>query len=346
MKLLVGAVTWVKSHIAVSLIIFLIISGCIAMIIVRNNKGNENDNNNKKEFIIQDGTYSCELMYNGKSIKNADVIEEYKNKLESFDSSLNFGSTEQFKEAILEYFDSVYIVKNNDIVSLNIYVDGEYRELYLYNINDKKFSVGNTKNDTEDEYVDFSEKVLNKFLSVEQTENSFIYKNFGSTLVYPSIYNNSLLSGKTFDLNDYEYLFPGDLVCNKKIDSNNNKSHDNDEKSKDDFLYEQYAGKYIGVGSDNASKSYIELLNDKTAYVNINYCEGWSLYKGMYYFTTAEYTGETEIYITSLTPYDGISIDVPDALFFSVDGNKLFTLIGYLGSNNFDCSVSTDFVKQ
>ena len=44
--------------------------------------------------------------------------------------------------------------------------------------------------------------------------------------------------------------------------------------------------------------------------------------------------------------YNGETISVPEAFFFSVDGNTLFTEIGYLGTNNFDCGVSTDFIEQ
>lgn len=149
-------------------------------------------------------------------------------------------------------------------------------------------------------------------------------------------------------INEEEIKKDSSVIENATTTQNNNESNElqNIEQSNNDSQHNTYVGKYTGVGSDAASKSYIEILDNNVAYVNINHCEGWSLYKGEYYFGTAEYTGEDEIYINKLSIIDGDTIDVPDTMVFSIDNNKLFTLIGFLGSNNFDCAVQTDFIKN
>ena len=347
MKIFLGIISFIKTHITISIITCVVIVSSVTTILVLNH-----DNNKTSESkTLKDGKYRCEIMHNGKSLNDDNTLSEYKNEFEKYDSSIKLMNDEEFRNGINSLFETSYIEKNNDTVSLYLSIDGKNYEYFKYDIKSKKFKLNKDLNSENDkEAYNNMEKILNDFLTIEQTKESFTYKNYGLILLYPILYNNKVLNGES---RDFEYdSFPGDLVCSKKISNNefntekSNETNELNTEKKDNTLYDQYAGKYIGTGSETASESYIELLSDGTAKVNINYCGGWSLYTGKYYFTTAEYTGETEIYINQLSIYNGETISVPEAFFFSVDGNTLFTEIGYLGTNNFDCGVSTDFIKQ
>lgn len=368
MKIFLSIISFIKTHIIISLITCAVVISGVTTILVFNNA----NSNKKNEFkTLNDGKYSCEIMYNGKSLNNDSILSEYKKEFEKYDSSLKTINLEDFKNGLNTTFGTSYIEKKNDTVSLYISIDGKTYKYFIYDIKNKKFSLNKDLSSEDDEEAfNNIEIILNDLVTIEETKDSFTYKNYGSILLYPTLYNNKVLNGESRDF-EYKYSFPGDLVCGKEILNNESiakkdnetnesnsesidetnepnieKNDETNELSSEKTLYNQYAGKYVGTGSETASESYIELLSDGTAKVNINYCGGWSLYKGKYYFTTAEYTGETEIYINQLSIYNGETISVPEALFFSVDGNKLFTQIGYLGTNNFDCGVSTDFIKQ
>ena len=338
MKVFFGIISFIKTHIMISLITCVVVISSVTTILAFNNT----DSNKKNELkALKDGKYSCEIMYNGKSLNDDNTLSEYKKEFEKYDSSLKIVNLEDFKNGLNTTFETTYIEKKNGTVSLYISIDGKVYKYFIYDIKNKKFSLNKDLSSENDEEVfNNTEIILNDLVTIEQEKDRLTYKNYGSILLYPIIYNNKVLNGEPRDF-EYNYSFPGDLVCSKEISNN-----DLNTEKKDKTLYDQYAGKYVGTGSETASESYIELLSDGTAKVNINYCGGWSLYKGKYYFTTAEYTGETEIYINQLSIYNGETISVPETLFFSVDGNKLFTQIGYLGTNNFDCGVYTDFIKQ
>lgn len=350
MKLL----SWFKVHKLLSIIIAIIVIsvGGISTILLLSRENVPKLNPEANSTTLPDGTYSCELMYNGKSFDDDNVIREWLKKLAIYESSIDIDSINisDFRKGLFDEFGSNnYIVKDDNIVKLYLTADRKEIEYITYDIGKNQFTLN------EELYSDSDgwrrvETILNNSIKVEQTKDSFTYSNFGFILIYPSIYNNAKNNASSDGIVniDYDkYTGLGDLVCKTPIQNKSENSSNENISQQPKDSNEKYLGKYVGTGSGFASESYIELLENNKARVNINYCAGWSLYTGNYGFATTDYTDDDVIiYIDSFSLLDGDKLDMPDSMVFQVDDDKIYTLIGYLGSNNFDCGVSTTLVRK
>ena len=131
------------------------------------------------------------------------------------------------------------------------------------------------------------------------------------------------------------------ILCKDKILEKNVISNSDENKESVKIIE-----KYVGKGSDNASQSYIELYEDESAIVTINNCHGFSRYKAKYYYDTVEYTNEKALVIHEFEILDGDKLDIEYPFYFQYTKDGLFTSWGYIGANQYDCGVSTDFIKE
>lgn len=336
---------WTKKHIVATIIIGVVAVGFL----LNMNSDFSNDNFLNKTFsskTLPNGTYSCELMYNGKSLDDDDVIRAFIQKLATYDSSIDVDKVNisDFRKGLFDEFGTAYIVKENNIVKLNLTNGSHKVEFALYNISNNQFNLSKDWFDTDNENaLNTMETAFNNFVSVKQTKDSFTYGNFGFILIIPTIYNNSknnISSDGTIDIDYTKYTDLGDLVCGSNVNSSNL-----DKPIQEQDSNNKYLGKYIGVAEFLPEMSYIELYNNNKAKLSINNCEGFSIYDATYKIKYDEDLASDMLYITSLTIYDGWKFEMPDTLMFRIEDDELIVLNGYDG-NLFDCSRTTKLVKS
>ncbi|MGM9835094.1 MAG: hypothetical protein ACI31M_04890 [Bacilli bacterium] len=294
-------------------------------------------------------------MYNGKNLNDEKTIKEWINKLSTFDSSLDYNKIdfEELKVGIFDEFGSSYIMKENGVVKLFLINDGNINEYISYSIDNNSFNINKELYNNEDSgALNSIERIFDNSITVSQTNNSFSYNNFGFVFIAPSLYNIALQESNKNPNNDIDlkkiwenidykkYTELGDLVCDTSVSINTI------QETNATNNVNKYVGKYIGSGEGLASYSYIDLWDNGEAYLNINNCRGWSLYKGKYKINKNEYSDEDVIVINSFFIIDGEILNMPEKMTFHAKENKLFTLIGYVDTNRFDCAVDTDFIKR
>lgn len=338
--------TWFKTHMIVTIIIGVVAVGGVttALLLVGGNASKLNPDTNSN--VLPDGTYSCELRYNGKSLNADETIKEWLNKIATYESSINIDNIDisSFRKGLFDEFGSSFIEKENNTLKLNLNNGGKTTEYAIYSFETKTFQLNDKLYDSEsNEALTTMETILNKSLKVKQTKDSIIYENFGFLLIYPFIYNNAKNNGISGEVNiDYDkYTNLGDLVCSSNISS----STDNVSQQPTD-PNEKYLGKYVGTGSSNAKKSYVELFKNNKAQVNINSCGGWTTYNGTYTITKDENEGDDILYIKSFSIWNGEELDMPDTLSFVINDNSLWVFQGYIDNNKFDCAVDDNLVKE
>lgn len=358
MKYILIIGNWIKTHLVVTLIISAVAVGGVTILLLLNNTPKLDSNNSSSDSsnnrddnpfsnTLSNGTYGCELMYNGKSFDDDNVIRDWLQKLATYENSINVDSINisEFKKGLFDEFGSNnYIVKDDNIVKLYLTADGKAYEYIIYDISKNQFTLNEElySNDDGDGWKRV-ETILNKSIKAVQTKDGFTYSNFGFILIYPSIYNNAKDNGSSDDIVniDYnKYTGLGDLVCKTPVQNKSDNLNNND-------VNQQYLGKYVGTGSEHASTSYVELLANGVAQINVNYCSGWTTYNGTYKIVDMEYDSGKILYITSLSLQDGIDLDISEVLSFRLMDNKLKTIVGYMGDGQFDCGTySSDLVKN
>lgn len=337
---------FIKNHILLTIFIFVIIIGGIITTIIFLN--HDEPTTSLERNFLEDGTYGCELMYDGKNLDDEEVIRDWIEKLSTYESSIDVDSIDinKFKEGLDDEFGSAYIVKEDNIVRLYLKNGSETIEYISYDIEDEEFSVG--KDLDGESAADIMEMFFDEAIKVKENKNSFTYGNFGFMLIFPSIVNSNNQKGESIenmDIDYEKYKGLGDLVCKTKLKMQEKSDNDTNKKENENSAYQQYLGKYIGTEGDYASESYVELLEDNVANININNCVGWSNYKGIYEIDTLDGTDELILYIDSFKIINGEELDMPDKLVFQLNDDNLFTLTGFLGSNSFDCSFSEKLEK-
>lgn len=309
-----------------------------------NTKINEEDYD-----ILSNGTYGCEFMYNGKSLNDTEVMKTFIQKLATYDDSIaidkiDFSDFKEEKDDLFYILEKAYIVKENNIVKLNINNWSDQLEFALYDINNNQFTINKNWFDMDDEKaLTPFETSFNNIVQVKQTKDNFVFSNFGFIIIYPIIYNNyinSMSSDKTINIEYDKYTDLGDLVCSSNISSTNL----NETSQESDFNGE-YIRKYIGESEYFPEMSYVELYENNKAKVSFNNCEGSSVYDATYKIKYDEDLASKMLYITSLSISDGREMEMPSTLMFQMKGNELIVLKGFDG-NLFDCSRTTRLIKS
>lgn len=337
--------TWFKTHMIVTIIIGVVAVGGVttALLLVGGNASKLNPDTNSN--ILPDGTYSCELRYNGKSLDTDQEIKDYFNKLYSkFGDTIDVDSRIKDLRTGVESFRKYQIVKNGNIVELMApNKNNNYMALFSYDITNDKLTPRNTSGVSTDEKL---WQLIDNSIDIKQTGTDFTFGNYYITI---TMYLPMIMSGSI----DYDIIekiekqlsdignLGGDLVCSSNISS----STDNVSQQPKD-PNEKYLGKYVGTGSSNAKKSYVELFKNNKAQVNINSCGGWTTYNGTYTITKDENEGDDILYIKSFSIWNGEELDMPDALSFVINDNSLWVFQGYIDNNKFDCAVDDNLVKE
>ncbi len=129
------------------------------------------------------------------------------------------------------------------------------------------------------------------------------------------------------------------------VDSSNNKIEEEFTLKVDDIIT-KFIGKYVGKdGSVGSKKSYVKLKSNNEAELNINYCEGFTEYRGTYNIKYDKTTGNYSLNITSIKPWNGVGVSTPETFKFKIQNNVLIVLEGNLGEI-FDCSGVTKLVRE
>jgi len=224
---------WIRTHTVVTIIVGVVAVGgvTVALFLLSENVPKLNQGTNSTTLL--DGTYSCELMYNGKSFDDDNVTREWLQKLATYEDSIDVDNINisDFRKSLFEEFGSSYIVKDNNIIKLNLVNGSEPMEYVLYDITSNTFTLGNSLLDAKDSDVYKTiETIFNKSLKVKQTKDSFTYVNFGFILIYPSIYNNAknnTSSDGIIDIDYDKYTGLGDLICKTSISDDKEDSGSN-----------------------------------------------------------------------------------------------------------------------
>ncbi|MCM1370586.1 MAG: hypothetical protein NC181_01670 [Clostridium sp.] len=315
MKIFINMGYWIKSHLLVTIIIGTTIIGGITTLLIFNNSNLSNETSDSK--VLPDGTYSCELMYNGQSFDNDDAIKEWLKKLATYESSIDVDNVNisDFRKNLFEEFGSNnYIVKDNNIIKLYLTADGKEIEYIIYNINNNQFTLNKELYSDGGKSV---ESILNKSIKTEQTKDSFTYDNFGFILIYPSIYNNiknNATSEGIIDIDYNKYTGLGDLVCKTKISSLEQKQN-NQKKA-----YDEIIDKYRQVLSYSSKDDKLSV----GVTINENYAGN------KYYYTLYDVNGDG---IDELILAEDYNVPNPFEIYY-LDGNRAVPAIGQLKYND------------
>lgn len=340
--------SWIQQHILITIIInVLLFSGIVAAISIVYNTSTRDDTivNDKNsstlpiDKTLANGTYICELMFNGKSMTDDNVFKEWINKISTYDSTLNsqFSSVDfvELRDGMFDEIGSQYIVKENDVVKLFLVHNNNISEYASYNVKDNSFSI-NKELYRNEGTISALEMLINNVVTISQTNSSFSYNNFGSAIIFPLIYNsalnNSTDSNEVWQNIDYKkYTGLGDLVCKTSMSDK----------------YNKYIKKYVGIASEYASESYVELFKNNEVTIKINNCGGWVTYKGKYTITHDIENDRDMLHLTSLSIWEGsTSEEQLDDLVFSFNDSGLYVINGYIGSETFDCAVGKFLVEE
>lgn len=171
--------------------------------------------------VLKDGIYNCEFMYEGKSLEDDEVIKSWFQRLATFNiydfpDDFNYSYT-NLKNELFGGAD-IYITKENDWVWLYFSNGVEVKEYVNYDMNNKKFAMSTVyRNEFKKEVL---ENFFNTLINISYDKDSFTFGNYGSSLVYFTVYNNYIKNHSTDDLSldkinfEYDkYSGLGDLVC-------------------------------------------------------------------------------------------------------------------------------------
>lgn len=207
--------TWIKSHVLVTLIIGIVVVGGVATSLLLFNKdapkmdSDSNFNNNVSDDkptsnILSDGTYSCQLMYNGKSLDSDKSIEDWSKKLYESITGATDASNIDISEMrqMVDLFKKYYVTKNANILNIGAEEENDHKKIFSYDLEHNQFiKVG------EDAVTETMIPTLQKLIEVKQTKDSLTFDNFiFLTLYWPKLYSNSMEDSELIKL-------PGDLVC-------------------------------------------------------------------------------------------------------------------------------------
>lgn len=208
-----------------SILVVLVIGG---FLLFGNNKTSLND--------FPNGTYNCELMYDGKSFDSDEVVKAWLEKLATYDVPIDFDTINisDVRKGLVEEFGASFIVKKDNVVTLNL-INGEMTaEFAYYDINNKQFNISEEL--IGEEGWQKVQEILNKSVTIKQTNDSVIFDNFGFVLIYPTYYNNEInnaSSENNINLDLEKYTGLGDLVCKISIEDDNQTDSSSKEETSD-----------------------------------------------------------------------------------------------------------------
>lgn len=241
---------WIKTHVVLTIIIGVVAVGGVATsLILFNNTSKSNSN------TLSNGTYSCQLMYNGKSFDDDNVIREWLQKLATYESSIDVDSINisDVRKELMESFDlifgSSYIVKDNDNITLKVSNGDKVVDFVIYNIGNNQFKLGEDvtgSEDTNEVYIAL-QNILNQAVVAKQTKDDFTYENFMIIWCAMNLKKDALLEVSS-DFEKYTNLDGiGDLVCKTSIsDDKEEDSSSNDVQitTKAEVIYKDITDSY------------------------------------------------------------------------------------------------------
>lgn len=210
--------TWIKSHVLVTLIIGIIAVGGVAtsLLLFNNNVPKLDSDNYSNDNVsdvsddkptsntLSDGTYSCQLMYNGKSLDSDKSVEDWSKKLYESITGATVASNIDISEMrqMVDSFKKYYVIKNANILTVGAKEENADKKIFSYDLGHNQFiKVG------EDAVTEAMTPKLQKLIEVKQTKDSLTFDNFiFLTLYWPKLYSNSMEDSELIKL-------PGDLVC-------------------------------------------------------------------------------------------------------------------------------------
>lgn len=211
-------VNWITSHIVIVAILIptVLVIGILGVIIsikfffVKESTTNDN---NIKEKVIMNGTYSCEFLYNGKNFDDNETFILWLEAIAKYNGEdfniKDIDDIDDYRNEIYDYFGNITIEKSEKEVSIKTAHDGIDNEVLIYSIKSEKFSLGNdvTHSDTWDDIID----VFNKNAKTKLSSKSFTIENFFSIELITNVKN------KNGSLENLKFTNTGDIVCQTLI---------------------------------------------------------------------------------------------------------------------------------
>lgn len=235
--------TWFKTHIIVTIIIGVVAVGGVTttLLLVGGNASKLNPDANSNN--LPDGTYSCELRYNGKSLDTDQEIKDYFNKLYSkLGDTIDVDSRIKDLRIGVESFRKYQIVKDGNIVELMVpNKNNNYMVLFSYDITNDKLTPRNTSGVSTDEKL---WQLIDNSIDIKQTGTDFTFGNYYITI---TMYLPMILSGS----NDYDVIekiekqlsnignLGGDLVCGSNISSSSDNTKEDNLVVDNETIYEK-----------------------------------------------------------------------------------------------------------